>query len=88
MDRLAHNRPELSGPAAAREARIREVTADVEVWLRTVCASLPAEEFAALTRRIAEVAVKYEEMTGLRDPRLVDALPRLADALRPEGAPI
>jgi hypothetical protein len=55
-----------------RRARVREVTADVASRLGGVCARLPADEFAALVRRIAEVTVKYEALAELRAAR-VDA---------------
>jgi hypothetical protein len=86
MERQRYDRPEMSSPEASRDARVREVDADVRARLRAVCANLPDEEFAALTRQIAEVAVKYEELTGLGAPRLVEPLPRLADGAR-SGAP-
>ena len=55
-----------------RAARVREVTADVASRLAGVCAGLPADEFAALVRRIAEVTVKYEALAELRAARVVD----------------
>lgn len=55
-----------------RQARVREVTVDVASRLAGVCAGLPAHEFAALVRRIAEVTVKYEALAELRAAR-VDA---------------
>ena len=53
-----------------REARVREVTADVAFRLAGVCAGLPPGEFAALVRRIAEVTVKYEALAELRAARV------------------
>ena len=53
-----------------REARVREVTADVASRLSGVCAGLPPDEFAALIRTIAEVTVKYEALAELRAARV------------------
>src|SRR5688572_21609586 len=73
----AHN-PSLTTPLstdAGRLARIADVTADVSVRLRIVCAHLPHTEFEALVRRIAEVAVKYEALAEMRASRAVRADP-------------
>jgi hypothetical protein len=45
----------------ARDVRLREIMADVGDRLRRVCAELPATEFAALVRQIAELKVKYDD---------------------------
>jgi hypothetical protein len=53
-----------------RDARAREVAADVAARLAGVCAELPADEFAALVRRIAEITVKYEALAELHAARV------------------
>lgn len=53
-----------------RDTRVREVVADVTSRLTSVCAGMPADEFAALVRRIAEVTVKYEALGELRAVRV------------------
>ena len=53
-----------------REARVREVTADVAFRLLGVCAGLARDEFEALVRRIAEVTVKYEALAERRAARV------------------
>ena len=55
-----------------REARVREVTADVASRLAGVCGGFTADEFAALVRRVAEVTVKYEALAELRAARMAD----------------
>jgi hypothetical protein len=53
-----------------RDARVREVVADVTSRLAGVCSALPPDEFAKLVRRIAEVTVKYEALVELRAARV------------------
>jgi hypothetical protein len=53
-----------------REARVREVTADVSFRLAGVCGGLTKEDFEALVRRIADVTVKYEALAELRAARV------------------
>jgi hypothetical protein len=70
---MPHHRGKDATPLATdegREARVREVTADVAFRLVGVCGGLPAAEFAALVRRIAEVTVKYEALAELRAARV------------------
>jgi hypothetical protein len=55
-----------------REARVREVTADVASRLAGVCSGLAADEFAVLVRQIAEVTVKYEALAELRAARMAE----------------
>lgn len=53
-----------------RDARARQVVADVTSRLAGVCAALPPDEFSALVRRIAEITVKYEALAELRAARV------------------
>jgi hypothetical protein len=53
-----------------RDARARQVAADVTSRLAGVCAAFPPDEFAALVRRIAEITVKYEAVAELRAARV------------------
>jgi len=53
-----------------REARVREVTADVMARLAGVCVALPLDEVATLVRQIAEITVKYEALSELRAARV------------------
>ena len=67
--RRANNHPPLATDEG-RDARVREVTADVAGRLARVCGGLPPDEFAALVRRIAELTVKYEALAELRSARV------------------
>ena len=72
MPRMPH-RAKIHQPLSTdegREARVREVTADVAFRLAGVCAGLSIEELAALARRIADVTVKYEALAELRAARI------------------
>ena len=62
------NRPLLT-TNEGREARLREVVADVAFRLAGVCSGIPPEEFAGLARRIADITVKYEALAELRGAR-------------------
>ena len=60
-----------------RDARVRQVVADVTSRLAGVCAAFPPDEFAALVRRIAEITVKYEALAELRAARVESRPPPL-----------
>jgi len=70
---MPHRRGKDAAPLTTdegREARVREVVADVAFRLLNVCGGLPPDEFVALVRRIAEVRVKYEALGELRAARV------------------
>ena len=67
---MTHRSEDLANDGAARAARVAEVEADVRSRLRPVCATLPADEFAMLVRRIADVTVKYEVLAEARSVRV------------------
>jgi hypothetical protein len=51
-------------------ARLKELIANITRRLEPVCRSMPADEFAAMVRRMAEVEYKYERLgSGTRDLR-------------------
>ena len=70
---MPHRRAKDAAPLTTgegREARVREVVADVAFRLLNVCGGLPPDEFVALVRRIAEVRVNYEALGELRAARV------------------
>jgi hypothetical protein len=70
---MPHRRGRDSAPLstdAGRDARVREVMADIAFRLAAVCAEFSPEEFAGLVRRMAEVTVKYEALAELHAARV------------------
>ena len=50
--------------------RVQELIANITRRIAAVCQHMPADEFAAMVRRMAEVEYKYERLgSGTRDLR-------------------
>jgi hypothetical protein len=83
---MPHRRAKDAAPLTTgegREARVREVVADVAFRLLNVCGGLPPDEFVALVRRIAEVgAIRGAGGTACR------AGPYAAGPARAVGRPV
>ena len=62
------------------ERQIESLKEEIAQRLRTVCAGVPADEFAELVERIARIQRKYEQR------RADDVFPRFWESGRPDSS--